>query len=315
MRFFSRFEFLVIRVNPRNLRWACLSKVGFPIGVLGILFLTSCGGANPIGSPPSSSSPQPTPNPSSTVTTKLSFSAGTQPSATATAGSVLSTTPVVQAQDSSGNPIGLSGLGVTLSLYSDSNCSTSSVPNNPIGGAALVGTAATTDSSGKANFLSLAITQAATSLYLKASATGALSTCSNAVNVSPAAASLLGFSVQPSNTLVSSAISPTIQVSAQDAYGNTAPTFSGSITVAIGSNPSSGTLSGTLTQSAVSGIAAFPSLSINSSGTGYTLTASATGLTGATSSSFDVTGGSPAKLAFIVQPSNATGGSGISPAV
>jgi len=61
-----------------------------------------------------------------------------------------------------------------------------------------------------------------------------------------------------------------------------------SITVAIGTNPASGTLSGTTTVAAVSGVATFSHLSIDKAGTGYTLTASATGLTGVTSSAFDV---------------------------
>src|SRR5256884_9632726 len=49
--------------------------------------------------------------------------------------------------------------------------------------------------------------------------------------------------------------------------------------------------------------------------TGYTLTASATGLTGATSSAFNIGAGAAAKLVFTVQPSNAAAGAAITPAV
>ena len=65
-------------------------------------------------------------------------------------------------------------------------------------------------------------------------------------------------------------------------------------TVAIGTNPGSGTLSGTATVATVNGVASFADLSINRSGTGYTLAASATGLTGATSTGFTVAAGAAA---------------------
>jgi len=49
-----------------------------------------------------------------------------------------------------------------------------------------------------------------------------------------------------------------------------------------------GTLSGTKTVAAVSGVATFGDLSVDPLGIGYTLLASATGLTGAESSGFTV---------------------------
>ena len=68
--------------------------------------------------------------------------------------------------------------------------------------------------------------------------------------------------------------------------------------MAIGINPSSGTLAGTLTVNAVAGVATFANLSINAAGSGYTLGASAPGLTGSTSSAFNVTAGTASKLAL-----------------
>src|SRR2546428_302840 len=104
--------------------------------------------------------------------------------------------------------------------------------------------------------------------------------------VGPAAK--LVFTAQPSTAVAGAAITPAVQVTVQDAQGNTVTTATTSITVAIGTNPASGTLSGTTTVAAVNGVATFANLSINNPGTGYTLTASATGLTGATSSAFNV---------------------------
>src|SRR5206468_12753578 len=76
-------------------------------------------------------------------------------------------------------------------------------------------------------------------------------------------------------------------VAIQDANGNQTSSTA-SITVAIGSNPSGGTLSGTTTVAAVSGVATFSNLSINAVGTGYTLSASSAGLTDTTSSAFNI---------------------------
>ena len=98
----------------------------------------------------------------------------------------------------------------------------------------------------------------------------------------------LAFTVQPTGAAADAAISPAVAVTVQDADGNTVTSASTSITVAIETNPALGTLSGTATVRAVNGVATFPNLSINHPGTGYTLTASAVGLNGATSASFDV---------------------------
>jgi hypothetical protein len=77
-------------------------------------------------------------------------------------------------------------------------------------------------------------------------------------------------------------------VTARDTFGNVATAFAGTVTVGIGNNPSSGTLSGTAVATASAGVASFADLSINTAGTGYTLTASATGPTLATSNPFDI---------------------------
>src|SRR5213076_2983976 len=80
-------------------------------------------------------------------------------------------------------------------------------------------------------------------------------------------------------------------------------------------NTASGTLAGTKTVAAASGVATFSTLSLNLVGTGYTLTATATGLTGATSSAFNISAGAAAKVVFTVQPSNAAAGAMNTPAV
>jgi hypothetical protein len=81
-----------------------------------------------------------------------------------------------------------------------------------------------------------------------------------------------------------------------DQFGARVTTGTNSITLAIGTNPGGGTLSGTKTRSAVSGVATFAGLSINKVGSGYTLAATSSGLTGASSTAFAVTSGGPAAI-------------------
>ena len=128
-------------------------------------------------------------------------------------------------------------------------------------------------------------------------------------------ATQLAFTVQPRNTTAGSAISPAVQVTARDASGNVSTSFSGAITIALGAGPNGGTLSGTMTMSAVNGVATFSNLIITKAATGYTLTATASGLSGATSSSFSVAAASASALFFTVQPTNTQAGTSISPAV
>src|SRR5207237_778039 len=98
-------------------------------------------------------------------------------------------------------------------------------------------------------------------------------------------------------------------------FNNTVTSSTASITVAIGTNPGSGTLSGTTTVAAVAGVATFSNLSIDKVGNGYTLTAASAPLTGATSSAFNISPAAAAKLAFTVQPMSAVAGVAIAPSL
>lgn len=98
----------------------------------------------------------------------------------------------------------------------------------------------------------------------------------------------LAFTVQPRTIFAGEAMTPAVEVTARDGGGNRDTTLTGSITVAIGANPAGGTLSGTTSATAVAGVATFGGLTIDRPGTGYTLTAAASGATGATSTAFNV---------------------------
>ncbi len=99
----------------------------------------------------------------------------------------------------------------------------------------------------------------------------------------------LGFTQQPQTTQAGATITPPVQVAALDASEHVVQGFTGAITLALGANSGGGTLSGGAPVNAVNGVATFPNLSIDKAGTGYTLRATASPLTAATSNAFDVT--------------------------
>src|SRR5438309_3971194 len=99
----------------------------------------------------------------------------------------------------------------------------------------------------------------------------------------------LGFTQQPQTTEAGAAITPPVQVAALDASEHVVQGFTGAIGLALEPASNGGTLSGGTPINAVNGVATFPNLSLDQAGTGYTLRATASGLTDATSSPFNIT--------------------------
>lgn len=102
---------------------------------------------------------------------------------------------------------------------------------------------------------------------------------------------------EPADTAVNAVITSAVgsqggpvKVAVLDGSGQLATGSTAAVTVAIGSNPGSGSLSGTLTVNASGGVASFSNLSIDEPGDGYTLTATSPGITPATSDPFDILG-------------------------
>lgn len=96
----------------------------------------------------------------------------------------------------------------------------------------------------------------------------------------------LAFTQQPTGVAASAAF--TVKVSIQDSASHTVTTATNAVTIALTSNTTGATLSGTKTRNAVAGVATFTGLTVNKAGT-YRLQATATGLTAATSALFTVT--------------------------
>jgi hypothetical protein len=120
--------------------------------------------------------------------------------------------------------------------------------------------------------------------------TGTSQTGTTNVAVSPAAADHLVFSQQPTDTPANGTITPPVLVAVVDVFGNVITSDNtDTVTVSIGVNPSGGTLNGTLTITVVNGVATFSDLSIDTSGSGYTLHATNGGsVTDADSNTFNI---------------------------
>ncbi len=155
------------------------------------------------------------------------------------------------------------------------------------GGGVLSGTRTVAAINGVATFAGLSIDRSGTGYTLVASGSGLSSATSTTFNITPAAAASLAFVVQPSTIAVNATLSPPVQVEAQDAFGNRATDFVGSVTVALASNPGAASLGGTLSVPASAGVATFADLTVDAIAAGYTLAATASGLTDATSTPFN----------------------------
>ncbi len=239
--------------------------------------------------------------------TQLVFA--TPPSSAGTAGSALGTSPSVQVADTYGNPVTGTNPSITLAAFTDSGCTISasgifSATSNPV-----------TATSGVASFSSVSYTRAQT-VYLRASASGLTSACSNAVVISPAAASALVFSAEPPSSATAGApFASAPEVSVHDAYGNVVTSSSNSVTLAAFTDASctsaaTGTLGATSNPlSASSGVAAFSAVTYNQTGTIY-LRAQATGLSSDCSTGVTIAPAAASRLSFVTEPSaSATAGS------
>ncbi len=213
-----------------------------------------------------------------------------------TAGEVWARQPKVVVQDDFGNRVTTSTAEVTLTLGA-----------NP-GGGTLSGTVKVSAREGIATFAGLSINKSGIGYTLTASG-GGLGGTSAPFDVTSGAATKLVFTIQPGGGTAGVPWTQQPAVTVQDSLDNTVTSSSASITVAIGTNPGSGGLSGTATLAASGGVATFSGLFIEKVGIGYTLTASSvTGLTGATSSAFNIAHGPATQLVFTTQPAGAVAG-------
>src|SRR5262249_16744390 len=143
---------------------------------------------------------------------------------------------------------------------------------------------------------------------------GLTNTTSTSIAVSPAAASALVFATQPANGTAGSTLGTQPVIKSQDAFGNnSAAGLPASLTVAAdlsgGPGPFQGTTRPDIGTGGGNGTVSFADLRIDAAGTNKQITASASGLSSATSTPFTVSPANAASLVIQTQPpSGATAG-------
>jgi hypothetical protein len=217
----------------------------------------------------------------------------------AKAGVVISPAVTVQLKDAQGNTVRTSGVSTSITLST--------------GTGSLTGTLSQlTDATGLATFSNLSINLSGTK-KLSALSAGLTASVSDSFVITAATASKLSFTTGPGGGSAGTPFAIQPVVTLEDAYGNPVPGVAQTVTLAIQNNAGpGGTLLGTKSQAInlTTGRAAFTNITIDKSGTGYTLTV--TGSTVSTtpgtviSAPFQVTAGRAAK----VRVENAADGSG-----
>jgi hypothetical protein len=234
--------------------------------------------------------------------TQLDFDQGPT---SATAGVAITPAVTVAIEDANGN----------VETADNTDTVGLAIGTNPASGT-LTGGSAVAVSAGVATFSGLSVNKAGTGYTLTASSGTLTSATSGTFNITPGAPSQIVFDQGPTSATAGAAITPAVTVAIEDANGNVETADNtDTVSLAIGTNPGSGTLTGGSAVAVSGGIATFSGLLINKVGTGYTLAASSGTLSSATSGSFNITPGTPSQIVFLQGPSNTQAGASISPAV
>lgn len=196
------------------------------------------------------------------------------------AGELLSPQPEVTVKDIYGNKITDYQSSVTLNIPFGTSPST----------ARIGGTSTVNAVNGVAKFTDISITRSWTAYTLMATSGALSSDTSIAFAVSAAVPAKLEVTVHPAKAKAGSPFEEQPIVAVEDTYGNVVTSSTLPITVALtpGTGTSGAVLNGTKTLNADVGLARYEDLAIDRAGTGYTLTATSSGLTSAVSQPFDV---------------------------
>jgi hypothetical protein len=147
---------------------------------------------------------------------------------------------------------------------------------------------AATDATGVATFSSVQVGNAAGSYTLLATEGNNGHFVSAPFDITPGDPADVQFTAPPTDTVAGATITPAVEVTVTDSYGNPLPGTP--VSMDFGANPGGGTLSGNASQNTDSnGVATFNALSIDTSSSGYTLVASVSPTLQDTSDPFDIT--------------------------
>jgi hypothetical protein len=221
----------------------------------------------------------------------------TQPATNSNVAAVATIPLVAHVVDSGGNAV--SGQSIALAIGTNAGGSTLSVAANPVA----------TDASGNATFASVSLNKVGSGYTLTATdntTPAATAATSNDFNIVAGAAKTVTFTTQPAtNSNVMAGATIPLVAHVVDGGGNAVSAQS--ITLAIGNNAGSSTLSVSANPvpTDTSGNATFANLSLNRSGTSYTLTATDTTTptaTTATSNAFNIVAAAAKTMTFTTQP-------------
>jgi hypothetical protein len=179
---------------------------------------------------------------------------------TSTAGTAFSNQPVMTAKDAGGNVITTYAGTVTLAIRSGP------------AGATLSGCSTARRSSGVTTFSGCSLDKSGS--YVLVASDGAASGDSSSFTVNAGTATSLAFTTQPVDAVINTNFPTSPVVTAFDAFGNVATSYSTSITLSI--KPGTGTVGAAISNcssSQSSGVTTFRNCRINRTGTGYVLRA------------------------------------------
>jgi hypothetical protein len=226
----------------------------------------------------------------SDVPTKISIFSGNNQ--TGAAGQALPNDPTVLVQDANNNPV--ANVAVTFAVTGG-------------GGTVVPTTAVATGANGRASVTSWTLGSALGANSLQATASGPNgpltgSPLTFSATAIAGAATQIAIITQPPGTAASgAALNPAPVIEVRDASGNAVTQAGINVTVSLATGTAP--LGGTLTRPTnASGQVTFSSLSINGLVGSYSLAFNSSGLTGATSSSINLTSGASTKLALTTQP-------------
>lgn len=206
---------------------------------------------------------------------------------TGEAGSAIAPPITVAIEDAAGNRIVSATAAITLALTLSAD-------------ATLGGTVTVNAVNGLATFGDVSVSTSG-DYSLTAASAGLTSVTSTSFVIRPRPATRLAFVAQPVKTEVGSSLG-TVTVELQDATGARVTGQTAAISLAIGTNPGQGSLTGSTTETTAGGLATFTGLRIDRIGNGYTLIATANGLTTAISDPFGITAGAASQLTFSQEP-------------
>ena len=219
---------------------------------------------------------------------------------TGTAGQALSPATKVAVEDAFGNVVTSNTSTVTIAVASGP------------GGLTAGSTTSVAAVSGVATFSDVVLDTAGS--YTLSVSDGAITgAITGTITVSPAAASQLGFLATSTTGIAGEALTPSIQVAVEDAFGNVVTSNTSSLTIAVTAGPGGLTAGSTTSVAAVGGVAVFSNLVLDTAGT-YTLKATDGALASATSGNITVSSAAASQLLLQQSPTMGTAGQALSPA-